>query len=171
MSVKMSVNQIINKVNVMVTGFIDKSFDTYILDFNNDYRKGIDNRDFNEFVAFITHDFLFCTILHGEKGGKYDIREYHSIEFRRLLDENIHAYSKIVEYVDKYFTKYPEDTCQRIEEFKPDTILKYYAFVYTKMNEDLLVTRNCPKFLLEDTDESSSSDEEEDDKNSEDNEC
>jgi hypothetical protein len=156
-----SVPRIINKVNEMVADFIDNSLDEYIQEFKEEYDKIIEENDFENYLDFICHDFLFCIILHGEMGGKYDIREYCSIEFKRLLDENIQAYAKIVDKVDKYFTKYPEDSCQRIEEYKPDTILKYYAFVYTKLNEDLFVRRNCPKKLLadteSDTDESSDS--------------
>jgi succinate dehydrogenase flavin-adding protein (antitoxin of CptAB toxin-antitoxin module) len=143
--------RIIGKIDVMVTRFIDNSFDFYKEEFEEEYNKIMEGKDFGNFVEFISHDFLFCSILHGEKGGKYDIREYHSIEFKRLLGENIEAYSKIVNIVDKYFTKYPNDACQRIEEYKPDTILKYYAFVFTKLNEDLFVRRTCPKELLDDS--------------------
>jgi len=106
---------------------------------------------FGDFVDFISHDFLFCTILHGGSGKKYDISQYHGIEFKRLLGENIEAYAQIVSKVDKYFRKYPDDACQRIENYSPDNILRYYAFVYSKLNEDLLVKRNCPQFLLDDT--------------------
>ena len=147
---KLSVNQIIDKVNRMVSKFVDNSCDSYKIDFKDDYVKSIKDRDFEQFVEFISHDFLFCTILHGEKGGKYDIREYHSIEFNKLLNENIKAYSKFVEYVDKYFNTYPDDACERLEDYSPDTILKYYTFVYTKLNADLFITRNCPKYLLDD---------------------
>jgi len=147
-----SVPRIIKKVEEMVADFIDNSLDEYIEDFKEEYDKIIEENDFGNYVDFISHDFLFCTILHGEMGGKYDIREYCSIEFKRLLDENINAYAKIVSIVDKYFTKYPEDTCERIVDYKPDTILRYYAYVYTKLNEDLFVRRNCPQFLLDDTD-------------------
>jgi hypothetical protein len=160
---KMSVDKIIDKVNRMIDKFIDNSCDTYKVDFKDDYVNSIKYKNFGQFVDFITHDFLFCEILHGEKGGKYDIREYHSIEFSRLLDENIKAYSKIVEYVDKYFKKYPDDACERLDDYSVDTILKYYAFVYTKTNLDLFVNRNCPKYILDAYDYNTTSDEEDDD--------
>jgi len=143
--------QIIGNINDMVMRFIDNSFDFYKEEFEEEYNKIITGKNFENFVEFMSHGFLFCSILQGERGGKYDIREYHSIEFKRLLGENIEAYSKIVSIVDKYFTKYPDDACQRIEEYKPDTILKYYAFVFTKLNEDLFVRRNCPTELLDDS--------------------
>jgi len=143
--------RIIGNIDDMVMGFIDNSFDFYKEEFEEEYNKIMEGKDFGNFVEFMSHDFLFCSILHGEKGGKYDIREYHSIEFKRLLGENIEIYSKIVSIVDKYFTKYPDVACQRIEEYKPDTILKYYAFVFTKLNEDLFVRRNCPTELLDDS--------------------
>jgi hypothetical protein len=135
----------------MVMRFIDNSFDFYKEEFEEEYNKIITGKNFENFVEFMSHGFLFCSILQGERGGKYDIREYHSIEFKRLLGENIEAYSKIVSIVDKYFTKHPNDACQRIEEYKPGTILKYYAFVFTKLNEDLFVRRNCPTELLDDS--------------------
>lgn len=143
--------RIIGNIDDMVMGFIDNSFDFYKEEFEEEYNKIIEGKNFGNFVEFMSHDFLFCSILHGEKGGKYDIREYHSVEFKRLLGENIEAYSKIINIVDNYFTKYPNDACQRIEEYKPDTILKYYVFVFTKLNEDLFVRRNCPKELLDDS--------------------
>lgn len=147
-----SVPRIMSKVNDMVIGFIDNSCDYYKEECEDEYKKILENKDFGDLADFLSHDFLFCTILHGEWNEKYDICEYHSIEFKRLLGENIHAYAKIVSIVDKYFTKYPEDTCEKIQDYKPDTILRYYAFVYTKLNEDLFVRRNCPQFLLDDTD-------------------
>ena len=143
--------RIIGNIDDMVMGFIDNSFDFYKEEFEEEYNKIITGKNFENFVEFMSHGFLFCSILQGERGGKYDIREYHSIEFKRLLGENIEAYSKIVSIVDKYFTKHPNDACQRIEEYKPGTILKYYAFVFTKLNEDLFVRRNCPTELLDDS--------------------
>ena len=142
----MSVQQIINKVDIMIINFIDNSFDTYKEEFAERYRR-CTNR--NLFVDFATHDFLFCTILHGEFGGKYDIREYHSEEFKKLLNENLDAYSRIVIIVDKYFKKYPQVACQEIEEYKPETILKYYTFVFVKLNETLFLRKHSPYTILD----------------------
>lgn len=150
-----SLPRITRLVNDMVNGFIDNSFEYYIEEFKDEYDKIMEDKDLENFLDFISHDFLFCTILHGGSGGKYDISEYHGIEFKRLLGENIQAYASIVSKVDKYFKKYPDDACQRIESYSPDNILRYYAFVYTKLNEDLFVRRNCPQFLLDDSDSDS----------------
>jgi hypothetical protein len=147
-----SVPRIIKKVDEMVTEFIDDSYDMYKEEFEEEYLKLIEEKDLGNLIEFMCHDFLFCSILHDKSGVKYDIRQYHTDDFERLLEKNTEVYAKIVSKVDNYFKKYPDDACERLEEYKPDTILKYYAFVYTTLNLDLFVRRNCPKFLLDDND-------------------
>jgi hypothetical protein len=153
----MAVQQIINKINIMIINFIDNSFDIYKSDFDMQYTKCINHE---HFVEFATHDFLFCTILHGEFGGKYDIREYHTSEFKILLNENLNAYARIVSIVDTYFKKHSQDACQKIEEYKPETILKYYTFVFVKLNETLFLRKHSPFAILDDSDTDFISDDE-----------
>lgn len=141
----MSVQRIINNVDNMIIKFIDNSFDTYKNDFAKRYELCI-NRQL--FIDFATHDFLFCTILHGEFGGKYDIREYHSDEFNELLNDNLEAYAKIVSIIYNYFKIHHQDACQEIEEYKPKTILKYYAFVFVKLNETIFLRKHSLCWMI-----------------------
>lgn len=149
--------QIINKINIMIINFIDNIFDIYKSDFEMQYTKCINHE---LFVEFATHDFLFCTILHGEIGGTYDIRKYHANEFKIVLNKNLNAYARIVSIVDTYFKNNSHDACQKIEEYKPETILKYYTFVFVKLNETLFLRKHSPFAILDDSDTEYISDDE-----------
>jgi hypothetical protein len=127
--------------NNMIISFIDSAFNDYKEEFHDDYIQCTDQK---LFVEFACHDFLFCTILHGEPNTKYDIRQYYESTFKEFMESDIYIYSKIVEIVVKYFREFPNEACQDIECFKPQSMLKYYCFVFVKSNEDLFIEQHSP---------------------------
>jgi len=136
----------------MVNRIVDEAFDNYIEEYESEYEPIVNGNDFGDFVDFISHDFLFCSILHGKSGNYYDIRQNDIDKFKNLLGDNDEAYSIILDIVKNYFKENPDDTCEKIFEYNCDTLLKYYTYVFTKKNEDLFVLRNCPSCLKDDDD-------------------
>lgn len=130
-----------NQIDNMIIEFIGDAFDEYKEECIGDYLLCTDEK---RFVEFACHDFLFCTILHGEPDTKYDIRQYYERNFKKFVESDINVYSKIVEIVAKYFREYPDESCQEIECFKPQSILKYYCFVFVKLNQRLFIKQHSP---------------------------
>lgn len=131
----------INQLDGLIIGFIDDAFEEYKEEFQEDYEFCTNEELFSEFAC---HDFLFCTILHGEPNTKYDIRRYYENCFKDIMEYDIHTYSRIVGIVVKYFREYPDESCQEIECFKPISILKYYCFVFVKLNQHLFIEGHSP---------------------------
>jgi len=162
----MSLKQIDN----MIINFIDSAFESYKEEFYKEYKECTSEE---EFIDYACHDFLFCSVLHGEPDSKYNIRHYYDNTFRRLMENNIRqpyydstfkmlmetnitTYCVIVEIVSKYFRENPDEACQEIESYKPDVILLYYCFVFVKLNQDAFIKRHSPFVdLYYDTDSAS----------------
>lgn len=135
------ISMAIHQINSLVIGFIDNAFEEYKEDFQDDYETCRTEDDFMEFAC---NDFLFCTILHGESHTRYDIRIHYDDVFKNLMENDIYTYSKMVGIVVKYFREHPNESCQEIECFKPSTILRYYCFVFTKLNQQLFIEQHSP---------------------------